>query len=59
MKWYTYWFSDNESGEEFFVEIEESNTEKAYKIARRYFLQPRLIGIVSEEEAEMMGLDTY
>lgn len=58
-KWYTYWFQDLESGEEFFVEIQKFNLQSAYQVAHQYFEKPRFIDMVSEEQAEMMGLDTY
>lgn len=56
---YTYWFCDHETGEEFFVELDEYDKFKAAGIAREYFKSPHLIGMVSLEEAEAMGLDTY
>ena len=53
----TYWFEDMVSGEEFFVE--EITRENAFKIAYQYFKEPHFIDTVTNEEAEMMGLDTY
>ena len=53
----TYWFEDMASGEEFFVE--EITRENAFKIAYQNFKEPHFIDTVTNEEAEMMGLDTY
>ena len=53
----TYWFVDNVTGEEFFVE--EENAKKARYIARLYFEEPVLYGTVDEETAEWYGFDTY
>ena len=60
-EWIDYWFEDEESGEEFFVEVRDTeNAEKdAWAIARANFESPRLIDIIDTEEAEWMGLDTY
>lgn len=58
-EWYTYWFRDDETGEEFFVEIDHFNLQDAYEIAHDVFEMPYFIDMVSEEEAEWMGLDTY
>ena len=53
----TYEFNDQSTGEDFFV---EANTkEEAMKIAKQYFKKPKCYGTVTEEEAEMMGYDTY
>lgn len=59
--WLNYWFEDLESGEEFFVEVRDTeNAEKdAWSIARANFESPRLIDIIDTEEAERIGLDTY
>lgn len=65
-----FWFADEESGEEFFVELDcEKGTPrkeaiamlkpKAMEIATDNFENPRLIDVISDTEAEMMGLDTY
>lgn len=65
-----FWFVDEESGEEFFVELDcEKGTPrkeaiamlkpKAMEIARDNFEAPKLIDVISDTEAEMMGLDTY
>ena len=54
----TYWFTDEESGEEFFVEAE--NKRVATAIAREYFGdEVKCHGVVSEEWAEAQGWDTY
>lgn len=53
----TYLFSDEITGEEFFVEAIDSTAAKA--IAEQYFDEPKCLGPVSDYDAEMMGLDTY
>lgn len=54
----TFWFTDEESGEEFFVEAE--NRRVATAIAREYFGdEVTFHGVVSEEWAEAQGWDTY
>lgn len=54
----TFWFTDNESGEDFFVEAADSRTAKA--IAREYFGYNVVShGYVTPEFAEMQGWDTY
>lgn len=53
----TYWFRDYETGEDFFVE--DTRLEKAEKTAKRFFKKPSFCMKVTEEEAEMMGFDTY
>lgn len=64
--WTTYWWTiDDENsdlcGEEFFTELKDGDK----KAHRDYVLtlfpneKPRCLGEVSQEEAEMMGLDTY
>ena len=53
----TYWFIDEETGEEFFVET--TNVYLAKAIAKKYFDAPKMIGRVTYSEAEIMGLDTY
>lgn len=65
-----FWFIDKESREEFFVELTcEKGTPrkeaiamlkpKAMEIAKDNFEAPKLIDVISPEEAEVMGLDTY
>ena len=54
----TYWFTDRESGEDFFVEAENIKTAKA--IAREYFGDMTIFHCaVTQEFAEMQGWDTY
>lgn len=69
--WTTYWFEiigeDSDlCGEEFFVEIQNAfdarvTEEEAIAYAQRLFPNEELDchGMVTEFEAEMMGLDTY
>jgi len=53
----TYEFNDRVTGEDFLV---EANTkEEAIEIAKQYFDEPKCFGTVTEEEAEMLGWDTY
>lgn len=52
--WY---FVDNNTGEEFFVETETK--EEAIKIAKQYFKSPRCSAKYTPSEAEWYGLDTY
>jgi IMP cyclohydrolase len=65
-----FWFVDDESGEEFFVELacEKGTPRKeaiamlmpqAMETAKDNFEDPRLIDVISEEEAVMLGFDTY
>ena len=61
-----YLFEDEESGEQFFVEIvkEGSKTyndclKEAIKIAKENFDSPQFIKRVSPEIAEIYGYDTY
>ena len=56
---FTYWFRDDDTGEEFFVELDHACYKEARAIAKEYFEAPKFLGTVSEEEAEMMGYDTY
>lgn len=53
----TYWFIDDETGEDFLVEA--TNVYLAKTIAKKYFDAPKMIGRVTYDEAEIMGLDTY
>lgn len=64
--WTTYWWGieDEDSelcGEEFFTELENADkaTHKAYVQYLFPNENPKCYGKVTEEEAEMMGLDTY
>jgi hypothetical protein len=55
---YNYWFTDNESGEDFFVMADCDRV--AWAIARENFGRNIVgHGRVSEEWAEMQGWDTY
>lgn len=54
---FTFYFYDKETGEEFFVVSEA--TGYAMNEARKYFKNPVLCDVVTEEYAEMMGFDTY
>lgn len=65
-KWTTYWWVviDEDSdlcGEEFFTELENATYEQHVDYAFGIFpdVELKCLGQVSEEEAEMMGLDTY
>ena len=64
--WTTYWWiiEDEESelcGEEFFTELKDVTREQHRSYVKELFPNenPRCLGQVSEEEAVMMGLDTY
>lgn len=64
--WTTYWWGivDEESelaGEEFFTELKDGTKEDHIKYVKLLFPNenPKCYGRVTEEEAEMMGLDTY
>lgn len=64
--WTTYWWMiDNEDselfGEEFFTELKDATYEQHVDYACKLFPNenPRCLGKISAEEAEMMGLDTY
>ena len=62
-------FTDEETGEDFFVELSydpeaQPNAikdlyPKAQEIAKENFEQPRFLGVYSQEDAERLGLDTY
>ena len=64
--WTTYWFEivgedSNLCGEEFFTALENGTKKDHINYANQLFEneQIKCLGRVSEEEAEMMGLDTY
>jgi len=64
--WTTYWWevTDEESdlcGEEFFTELPDATKTTHTEYAKNIFPGVKLhcLGRVSQEEAEMMGLDTY
>ena len=53
----TFLFVDRVTGEQFFVEAK--NRTEANKTACTWFKEPHNCGEVEEEEAEMLGYDTY
>lgn len=64
--WTTYWWEINDEnsdlcGEEFFTELKDATKEDHEKYVLEIFPneKPKCLGKVTEEEAEMMGLDTY
>lgn len=65
-EWSTYWWAveDEDSdinGEEFFTELQNADVLDHLRYAHKIFPNVKLrgFGAVSQEEAEMMGLDTY
>lgn len=58
-----FWFRDTETGEDFFVEVDDdfiaTALYKAWEIAKQYFDTPHFIMSLNPEEAEMYGFDTY
>ena len=57
MTYNTFYFIDEATGEEFFVEAD--TIREAREIAFQNFEDPTFIRIVSYEEAEDLGFDTY
>ena len=64
--WTTYWWGiyDEESelcGEEFFTALKNGDAKEHKEYAQSLFPNEKLTcyGLISEDEAEMMGLDTY
>jgi hypothetical protein len=64
--WTTYWWGINDEdsdlcGEEFFTELKDADAIEHKKYAKEIFPNEKLTcyGMVTEKEAEMMGLDTY
>lgn len=64
--WTTYWWGieDKNSdfcGEEFFTELEDADAIDHKNYVKELFPNEKVkcYGLISEEEAEMMGLDTY
>ena len=62
----SYLFVDLATGEEFIVEITTSRytddeyvANKMERIAKKYFEEPDFLEILTEEEADRLGLDTY
>lgn len=60
-EWIDFWFVDNESEEEFFVEVRKTEHAKkdAWAIARANFKAPKLIRTIAPEYAKYYGYDTY
>lgn len=58
-----FWFTDTETGEDFFVEVDDEDIMtalyKAWEIAKQYFDTPHFVTSLSPEEADMYGFDTY
>lgn len=55
---YRHWlFTDNDSGEDFI--IGEPTIEEAWASARTWFADPSFICELSDDEAEMSGLDEF
>ena len=64
--WTTYWwvFTDEYSdmcGEEFFTELKDADAIDHKRYVEKLFPNEKVkcLGMVSEEDAEIMGLDTY
>lgn len=59
--WIDYLYTDEATGEDFLVEVRNTDTadDDAEEIAWANFESPRLIEIISPEEADWLGLDTY
>lgn len=64
--WTTYWWAieDENSdlcGEEFFTELKDASKDEHYDYVKNIFPNENVTcyGKITEEEAEMMGLDTY
>ena len=64
-QWVDFLFSDEETGEDFLVELEMDGSsmddllEEAQRIADDNFESAVFQEVVSPEDGEMMGLDTY
>ena len=60
-EWTNFLFVDDELGEEFLVEVQDTQyaQREALQIAHENFNTPRLIRQVPEWEAEILGYDTY
>lgn len=61
LNWVDYLFEDRTSGEQFLVEVIEGDgaAEEAHMIAEENFEDPKMIDVISVEEGEALGLDTY
>ena len=64
-KYIDFLFHDNATGEDFLVELQMDGSEledllaQAQEIADENFSDAEFQEVVSEEDAEMMGIDTY
>lgn len=64
-QWIDFLFSDEETGEDFLVELEMDGSsmddllEEAQRIADDNFESAVFQEVISAEDGEMMGLDTY
>ena len=62
-KWMDYEFYDKESGEAFFVELDENKYHdaraEAVRIAKENFEHPVFVRRLYPEEADILGYDTY
>ena len=65
-EWTTYWWkivgeNSDLCGEEFFTALKNADALDHKKYARQIFPNEKLrcLGLISEFDAEMMGLDTY
>ena len=54
---FNFYFIDNETGEDFIVEA--NGYHEAVAIASEYFEEPCFERVLSDYEAEMIGVDTY
>lgn len=54
---FNFYFIDNETGEDFIVEA--NGYHEAVAIASQYFEEPCFERVLSDYEAEMIGVDTY
>jgi len=61
VRYIDFMFEDKETGEVFFVELKDipGAREKAWDVAFEYFEDPEMLGVYSNEEAELLGYDTY
>ena len=61
MNYIDFWYQDIQTGEDFFVEVENDADArfKADRIAKQNFPNPRLVNAVSPLTADVMGFDTY
>lgn len=65
-EWIDCEFIDNETGEVFFVELRKQKDETSAEFIKRCeeiaidnFDEPEFVRLVDQEEAEMLGYDTY